>query len=38
MKITAYVASAFSKNHEGGNKAGCFYDTALNENPKNGHR
>ncbi|MEM5199561.1 PhzF family phenazine biosynthesis isomerase, partial [Enterococcus faecium] len=27
MKITAYVASAFSKNHEGGNKAGVVFMT-----------
>ncbi|MEO2549192.1 phenazine biosynthesis protein PhzF, partial [Enterococcus faecalis] len=27
MKITAYVASTFSKNHEGGNNAGVVFMT-----------
>lgn len=34
MKITAYVASAFSKTTKVATKQALFYDTALNENPK----
>ena len=32
MKITAYVASAFSKTTKVATKQALFYDTALNEN------
>ncbi len=38
MKISVYVASAFSKDHKGGNKAGVvFMENTLTTTQKNGN-